>query len=72
VAPDYNPAVARPQSPPETGLDPVVEAYKAGIDRTLLRENRRLSVEERFVQLMRLQRNAEELRRAGRPLRKPR
>jgi hypothetical protein len=64
--------VERPGIPPETGLDPVVQAYKAGIDRTLLRENLRLSVEERFVQLMRLQRNAEELRKAGRSLRKPR
>jgi hypothetical protein len=64
--------VERLRKPPETGLDPVVEAYKAGIDRTLLRENLRLTVEERFVQLMRLQRNADELRKAGRALRKPR
>ena len=42
----------------------MVEAYKK--DRTLLRENLKLTVEERFVKLMRLQRFAEELRRAGR------
>lgn len=46
--------------------DPVVEAYKRDVDRTLLRENLRLTVEERFERLMRLQQFAEELRRAGR------
>ena len=46
--------------------DPVVEAYKRDVDRTLIRENLRLSVEERFERLMRLQEFAEELRRAGR------
>ena len=45
--------------------DPVIEAYKRDVDRTLIRENLRLSVEERFEQLMRLQQFAEELRRAG-------
>jgi hypothetical protein len=46
--------------------DPVVEAYKRDVDRTLIRENLRLTVEERFDKLMRLQQFAEELRRAGR------
>ena len=46
--------------------DPVIEAYKKDIDRTLIRENLRLSVEERFLQLMKLQNFAEELQRAGR------
>ena len=46
--------------------DPVIEAYKKDIDRTLIRENLRLTVEERFEKLMRLQEFAEELRRAGR------
>jgi len=41
--------------------DPVVEAYKQGIDRTLIRENLRISVQERFENLMALQRFAEEL-----------
>lgn len=35
----------------EREKDPVIEAYKAGIDRTLLRENLRRSVTERFEQL---------------------
>jgi hypothetical protein len=47
-------------------LDPVIEAYKKDIDRTLIRENLRLTVTERFQQLMRLQRFAEELQQAGR------
>ncbi len=46
--------------------DPVIEAYKRDVDRTLIRENLRLTVEERFDALMRLQEFAEELRRAGR------
>lgn len=45
--------------------DPVIEAYKKDVDRTLIRENLRLTVEQRFENLMRLQRFAEELRRAG-------
>lgn len=49
--------------------DPVIEAFKRDVDRTLLRENLRLSVEERLRKLMRLQRAAEELARAGRRLR---
>ena len=46
--------------------DPVIEAYKKDVDRTLIRENLKLTVEERFERLMRLQGFAEELRRAGR------
>ena len=46
--------------------DPVIEHYKHDIDRTLIIENLKLTVEERFVQLMKLQEFAEELRRARR------
>ena len=46
--------------------DPVIEVYKRDVDRTLIRESLRLSVEQRFEKLMRLQQFAEELRRAGR------
>ena len=49
--------------------DPVIEAYKKHIDRTLIRENLRLTVDQRFQQLMRLQRFAEELQTAGRKAR---
>jgi len=46
--------------------DPVVEVYKKDVDRTLLRENLKLTVEERLRNLMRLQYFAEEMRLAGR------
>lgn len=46
--------------------DPVIEAFKKDVDRTLLRENLILTPEERLRKLMRLQRAAEELARAGR------
>ncbi len=45
--------------------DPVIDAYKKDVDRTLVRANLRLSVDERFQQLMKLQQFAEELQRAG-------
>jgi hypothetical protein len=51
--------------------DPVIEAYKKDVDRTLIRENLRLSVEQRIEKLMRLQQFAEELRRAGRRASQP-
>ena len=46
--------------------DPVVEAYKRDVDRTLLRQNLRRSVTERVANLCALQRLAVEARRAGR------
>lgn len=45
-------------------LDPVIEAYKKDIDRTLIRENLKLTLEQRFQKAMALARFAEELRRA--------
>lgn len=45
--------------------DPVIEAYKKDIDRTLLRENLKLTVEQRLRKLMDLQRFAHEMRAAG-------
>lgn len=47
-------------------MEAVVREYRKGIDRMLLQRNLRLSVEERFRQLMELQKFARELRRAGR------
>jgi hypothetical protein len=52
--------------PQRPSPDPVVAAYKKDIDRTLIRENLNLTVEERFRKAMALARFAEELRRAGR------
>jgi len=46
--------------------DPVIEHYRRDIDLTLIIENLKLTVEERFVRLMKLQEFAEELRRAKR------
>jgi hypothetical protein len=45
--------------------DPVVEAYKAGIDRTLIRERLARTPAERADDLVALARFAEELRKAG-------
>ena len=45
--------------------DPVVEAYKKDVDRTLLRANLRKSVTERIEALIELQKLADEARRAG-------
>ncbi|MDN5942572.1 MAG: hypothetical protein L0H94_11870 [Nitrospira sp.] len=45
--------------------DPVIEAYKRDVDRSLLRENLKLTVEQRFLKLCELQRLATELRKAG-------
>lgn len=48
------------------GPDPVIEAYKKDIDRTLIRENLKLTVEERFRKAMAFARFAHDVRRAGR------
>ncbi len=45
--------------------DPVIEAYKKDVDRTLIRENLCLTIEQRFERLMRLQEFAADLRRAA-------
>lgn len=46
--------------------DPIVEAYKKDVDRTLLRENLKLSVDERFQKFERFMEYVAELREAGR------
>jgi hypothetical protein len=50
--------------------DPVVEAYKRGLDRTLLLENLKKTPTERVQALMELHRLAAEARRAGRAARR--
>ena len=50
------------------GDDPVVEAYKRDVDRTILRENLKLSVDERFRRFESFMRGIYELRAAGRQL----
>lgn len=45
--------------------DPVIEAYKKDLDRTLIRANLGRTVAERLENLLELQRLFEEARRAG-------
>ncbi len=45
--------------------DPVIEAYKMHVDRSLLRQNLMRTPEERWANLAAAARLAEELRRAG-------
>ena len=52
-----------------SSIDDIVELYKRDVDRTLLRENLKLTVEQRFEQLMNMQRFVEEAHCAGRKLR---
>jgi hypothetical protein len=54
------------EMPPKDVADALIETYKKGVDRSLLRENLELSVEDRLRKLMQLQKFAEELRRSGR------
>jgi predicted RecB family endonuclease len=49
-----------------SSIDDIVALYKRDVDRTLIRERLKRSVEERLEDLMELQRFAEELRAAGR------
>ena len=45
--------------------DPVIEAYKKDVDRTLIRENLKLTHEERLVKLRSILKFQWELRQAG-------
>jgi hypothetical protein len=54
---------------PDDERDPVVLAYLAGVDRSLIAKNLSLTPEERLRQLMALQTMAAELQRAGREAR---
>ncbi len=49
--------------------DPVIEFYKRDVDRTLLRENLKLTIDQRLDKLFALQQFAAELRRAGKAAR---
>lgn len=53
---------------PELPRDSTTEDFMKDVDRTLIRQNLRLSVTERFQQLMALQKFAAELRRANQEL----
>lgn len=47
-------------------MSEVIALYRRDVDASLLRSRLRLSVDERFNELMRMQAMAEEMRRAGR------
>ncbi len=56
-----------PRSKPvDFAPDPVIEAYQRDVDLTLMRENLKLTVEQRLDKLQQLADLAEELQRAGR------
>jgi len=52
-------------APPDY-VDPVIEFYKKDVDRTLLRENLKLTVQERFEKFERFMEYVYGLREAGR------
>lgn len=52
--------------PASEPADPVVSLYKLHVDRTLLRENLKLTHQERLSKLIAFLRLSEELRAAGR------
>ncbi len=62
--------VAQIELAPPDYCDPVIEAYKKDVDRTLLRENLKLSVEERFRKFERFMEYVHGLGEAGRRARK--
>jgi hypothetical protein len=67
---EADPGAASSRRLKEREVDPVVEAYKQDVDRTLLRENLRRTPEQRVRALMALQQLAIEARRAGQAARR--
>lgn len=57
---------ATPRDSHASSIDAVIALYQKDIDRTLLRENLKLSPEERLTKLTAVLELVEELRRAGR------
>ena len=65
----YDCSMSKPaihDSAPSLPPDPVIEAYKRDVDRTLLLENLKKTPDERVRALVALQRLAHEAREAGR------
>jgi hypothetical protein len=60
-----DPSAAQKGVPVSLEPDPVIDAYKPGIDVTLLRRNLAISIDERFDNHAALQEFARELREAG-------
>ena len=55
--------------PPPDVEDPVVAVYMKDVDRTLLRENLRLSIEQRMKKFVAFMHDLEQVREAGRLMR---
>lgn len=65
-----NNADERPvEQAPADYIDPVIEVYKKDVDRTLLRENLKLTVEQRVRKAESFHKMVEELRASGRRMR---
>jgi hypothetical protein len=47
----------------DNSIDRIINLYRKDLDKTLLQRNLKLTVEERFLQAMELQRFADELRK---------
>lgn len=60
------PRTPEPKEVPPLPPDPVIDAYKGGIDRTLLRENLRLTPDERVRKMLRFRKSVDEIRGAAR------
>ncbi len=68
-ATDPKPGRVLPELAPADYCDPVIEYYKKDVDRTLLRENLKLSVDERVRKFEQFMQYAMELQEAGRKAR---
>jgi len=64
-----NPAPEPVPLAPADYCDPVIEVYKKDVDRTLLRENLKLTVEERLLKAQRLHKIIDEVQRIRERLR---
>jgi hypothetical protein len=60
---------ALPGLAPPDYVDPVIEVYKKDVDRTLLRENLNLTVEQRIKNAMKFHQSIEKWRKAGKSAR---
>jgi hypothetical protein len=63
----HNPSMAASELlPVSLDPDPVIEAYMKDVDRTLLRENLKLTVEQRILKMIAALRLVEEIQRSRR------
>jgi hypothetical protein len=53
-----------------SSIDEIIDLYKKDVDRTLIRENLKLTPEERLMKAQQMAQMAEELREAGRRIRR--